>query len=331
MDTTKKPYRKIAGRPFSLFFVNRLWQGPDHLLLVETAMAQERYHRFYFNDIQALILQQTDTHNIWSFIWGGVAVLFGLIALAVDGPPYVSGTFLAVCLLLLAVNLIKGPSCHVYLQTAVQIQRIKAFSRLRKTKKILDQLKTVIETQQGVLNPSSITAKPASPTINRQPTTTKPAAEKRENTGSVAEPYRPLLHQLLFGCMLLAGISGAAATVLKWIPLAILDLLLLVGMLVLVVMALVRWYKQLAGRWVLKLTWIALALVVVQGAASYVWYFVALFQNPEAARNHWRLMQNFLQLQMSHHPVAVTMSIILAIGAIAAGVAGFKTIPQTKV
>jgi hypothetical protein len=63
-------YKKLPGRHVSIFGVKCLWQGPDHLLWVEAALGQEHYRRFYYKDIQAIVLQRTSRHNYWSVAWG---------------------------------------------------------------------------------------------------------------------------------------------------------------------------------------------------------------------------------------------------------------------
>src|SRR5882724_2221817 len=49
---------KIGGA--GLAGVSSLWLGPDHLLVVEIAGITEKYRRFYFRDIQAVIVEPRD-------------------------------------------------------------------------------------------------------------------------------------------------------------------------------------------------------------------------------------------------------------------------------
>ena len=49
----------------------RLWLGDDHLLQVESMGGySETYKRFYFRDIQAIIVQRTRTWVVWNIVLG---------------------------------------------------------------------------------------------------------------------------------------------------------------------------------------------------------------------------------------------------------------------
>ena len=91
MAKDEKDYVKLPGRAFFLFGAKRLWQGPDHLLWVESLMGQEHYRRFYYKDIQAVVLQRTKTHHYWSALWAIPVLLFGIAVLLSATTPYVSG------------------------------------------------------------------------------------------------------------------------------------------------------------------------------------------------------------------------------------------------
>ena len=54
------PYRRLPGRGRTPLGSHSLWIGEDHLLLVELRGFTETYRRFYFRDVQAIILRRTD-------------------------------------------------------------------------------------------------------------------------------------------------------------------------------------------------------------------------------------------------------------------------------
>ncbi len=95
----------MPGRPFAPFSASSLWYGTDHLLLVESALFKEQYKRFYFKDIQSVAMHRTGIHWVWNFVWGAIALLFGVIALLISGTPYASATICALSLAALVVNL----------------------------------------------------------------------------------------------------------------------------------------------------------------------------------------------------------------------------------
>ena len=58
-----------------------LWVGKDHLLCIDTNGYTETYKRFYFRDIQAVILRKTVEWHIMSVILSVIIGGFALFAL----------------------------------------------------------------------------------------------------------------------------------------------------------------------------------------------------------------------------------------------------------
>ena len=117
-----------------------LWLGPDHLLCVETNGYRETYKRFYFRDIQAIIIQHTKRRVIWNAILptplaGG---LVGLLALLSAGERNE-----------VTINNILGTGCVCYLRTAVQIEQLPGLYRVPKARKVLAKIRPQIVAAQG--------------------------------------------------------------------------------------------------------------------------------------------------------------------------------------
>ena len=53
---SRQRYRKLPGRRRGFIFSASLWTGADHLLSVKSTRFQEHYKRFYFRDIQAIVI-----------------------------------------------------------------------------------------------------------------------------------------------------------------------------------------------------------------------------------------------------------------------------------
>jgi hypothetical protein len=124
------PYKRLPGHCWGF---GALWEGEDHLLLVQGVGLSENYHRFYFRDIQAITICTTRTWIVLAILLGSAAMMFGIPALFVNGffrwllaPPA------ALFLLLTVWNLWKGPTCRTTLQTAVQTKRIPSLHRTKK-------------------------------------------------------------------------------------------------------------------------------------------------------------------------------------------------------
>lgn len=138
-----------------------LWLGPDHLLQVDTSGYTENYKRFAFRDIQAITLRRTIRSNVWTGIFSALAALFLLIGLAAGSRTALGiwGAISTPFLLLLAVNLIKGPSCTCQLQTAVQTEDLPSLNRVKRVDRVMNQLRPLIIRAQGMLAADEIEAR----------------------------------------------------------------------------------------------------------------------------------------------------------------------------
>ena len=168
MPRGEKVYRRLPGRESGLLSYSRLWLGPDHLLLARTTFFSEEYKRFYFRDIQALIVRKTERREILNVIFALVAIAFGLFVLA-SPDSFWRGfwvVFAGLVLCLLAVNWLRGPTCVCHIRTAVQTEPLPTLKHLRTARKVIARLKPGIEAAQGPLAPGHGQAKaPATSSI----------------------------------------------------------------------------------------------------------------------------------------------------------------------
>lgn len=327
MAKPEKSFKKLPGRLFSLFGIKRLYEGSDHLLWVETIMGQEHYRRFYYKDIQAIVLQRTRVHHFWSVAWSLPALLFGILSLAASGPAYVS-TFLCIFFLIcLGLNLIFGSSCTIYLQTAVQLQQI-TLGRLYKARRVVDRLKDRIEREQGRFDVTAASTQPA----KAYPSPGALHAIRPEHPSKTAsgiaeaaepEPFNPVFHILLFSVLIAAGIGRISQYATGWLALGFLDLFLIAAGLVLAAVALVRFHRQLKGRWLGHGTWTALIFFILHGFTDYVFYIIAIVRNPDVTMNHWELLKRFMETLMDSHPAILGIQLGSAAISLVLGVSGF--------
>jgi hypothetical protein len=183
MASTQKPYRRLPGTGyrytipgwaiFMLFFVMgvfalmfrgrriQLWQGEEHLLLVEWDGSREFYKRFHYRDIQAIIVRKTMDGKILNIVLGGVVALF--IALAIPASDVGFRIFLLVLAgifgLVLLINALAGPTCQCQVRTAVQTEDLPSLNRLKRARKVIARLRPLIATAQGQLAPEEIPAR----------------------------------------------------------------------------------------------------------------------------------------------------------------------------
>ena len=71
----KKIYRRLPGRKKGIIGIYTLWQGPDHLLTIDSKRFSEDYKRFYYKDIQAIITRKTIHGKIQNLFLG---IFYGL-------------------------------------------------------------------------------------------------------------------------------------------------------------------------------------------------------------------------------------------------------------
>ena len=153
MADTPVAYKLLPGRGSSAIARTRLWEGPDHLLFVTSWPAGEGYRRFFFRDIQALVIRRTPRRmwiNIILFVLG--VIIVGPILAFSDRSPAsltVAGIVGGFWLLLVLRNSLLGPGCETHIQTAIQTERISSLCRLRTAQKVLARIQPRILAAQS--------------------------------------------------------------------------------------------------------------------------------------------------------------------------------------
>jgi hypothetical protein len=137
-----------------------LYAGPDHLLSVYNSFFTEDYRRFYFRDIQAIVVSGTPARTRWSALSGSIALL--LLLLAYLAGEYWGVFFISLAILFLiifAVNFLKGPTCCCRLYTAASQTELPSLGRLGYAMKTLDIIRPLIEQSQGTISTEEIKAR----------------------------------------------------------------------------------------------------------------------------------------------------------------------------
>ncbi len=137
-------YRRLPGKRRKLGGNSTLWVSEDHLLLVKSTRFAEQYRRFYFRDIQAILIREkrySPTRNAVDVIlWLGVVWIY-----LAHAP--VTALFGAALLL---YKRFSGPYCVCQIQTAVQTETLPSLYRLSVARQVIDQLSPLIEAAQTV-------------------------------------------------------------------------------------------------------------------------------------------------------------------------------------
>ncbi len=153
--STERPiaYRKFSGTRGALISVEQLWTGDDHLLLVSSTFAVERYRRFYFQDIEAYLIRPTRTQRKWIIANSICLAIFGALTMLVigqhpTGDEIAGGVFLgivaAIFLTGLIYQVVKGPSCVTFLQLRTGLERLSVAHSIRGSLAMRDRLAALI-------------------------------------------------------------------------------------------------------------------------------------------------------------------------------------------
>src|SRR5262245_51709363 len=76
-------YRKLTPKRRTIMGFTQVWLGQDHLLAVDSVRFVERYHRFFFADIQAIVVGDGPDRTGWQAAAALVAVLWAFCAVLI--------------------------------------------------------------------------------------------------------------------------------------------------------------------------------------------------------------------------------------------------------
>jgi hypothetical protein len=127
--------------------------APDHLVHITSTGYTESYRRFYFKDIQAIILVRTHRRMAWNIALSIVGLIVLLSCLGGGAPGVVDGVIAGVFGGLIIVNSALGIRGYGVIVTAVQREKVESLARWPRSKKVLDRLLPLISAAQGIPAP----------------------------------------------------------------------------------------------------------------------------------------------------------------------------------
>lgn len=164
MSDAPAAFRKLPGRGLTWAGRARLWLTNDYLLEATSALVFERYRRFFFRDIRAVFIRRTKVRLGWGIAQGSIGTLCALLGGAaawggaVYGPEaahiayYILGGMFGLAalffMLLLAINVLLGPSCACHILTASGWQELAAPTRLGPAQRVVAELMPLLEAAQ---------------------------------------------------------------------------------------------------------------------------------------------------------------------------------------
>jgi hypothetical protein len=145
-------YRKLPGHRRGFIRGFSVWLGPDHLLAVNSMRFREEYKRYYFRDIQAIVIAESRRFHISTrsaligYLW---LVAFAATFQFNYGPPVMGG--LGIALVLVWIYISATCSCTCRIHTGVSHDRLPSIYRIWTARKFLRAIESEISKVQGAL------------------------------------------------------------------------------------------------------------------------------------------------------------------------------------
>ncbi|MGA2579189.1 MAG: hypothetical protein ABSH24_24525 [Bryobacteraceae bacterium] len=149
---TRQAYRKLPGRRRGVVFSASLWTAADHLLSVKSTRFQEQYKRFYFRDIQAIVVTKVPRLAVSTPVLAAAALLPIAALIARLRLPAAAGWLWLLMAALAAgwIYISIAQSCTCRLYTAVSREDLPSIYRMWTARKALAELEQRIAQVQGV-------------------------------------------------------------------------------------------------------------------------------------------------------------------------------------
>jgi hypothetical protein len=118
--------------------------------MVSSSPLNDRYKRFYFADIQAIVTRKRVSWLVWIFVLLAVAAIFGLSGFAMpeEGGRIAMFVIMGIFFVWLAIHAALGPTASCVIRTAVQAEELPSLQRIRNADKVLNRIRPLIENAQ---------------------------------------------------------------------------------------------------------------------------------------------------------------------------------------
>ncbi len=338
----EKEYRRLPGRGRARTGVSalvrtssRLFLAKDHLLRVTSMGWMQTYKRFYFSDIQALVVCKTKRAMIWNIILG--VLWFACVAAFAYGwseplfktvrrdstfyaGAWVTGVLAVGFTILFVINLLRGPSCLAQIQTPVSTEELPSLNRLGTAQKVFGQLRPLIEHAQGAISPDDLPAKVAEMVRTTPPRiipgTGMPGTLRRELN------YRGAMHQWLFTLLIATGLLTGLSIFHNHIAFSLVITACVAAAAILGIVSLVKQHQSLAGKALRGVTWGAMAFICIYGLIGYVNTIVVVMQHPKIANDQWQMLKFVNESYSIHSPWRVGTRAFMVVASSGLGISG---------
>jgi len=325
-NTDKRLYKRLPGKKKGLYRRVTLWQGKDHLLSVDSNIYQERYQRYYFKEIQGIIIRKTAKGKLLNCFFGVLAVLACILfwAVWIDSDHLwlvYWGIASSIMLLLFFTNVILGPTCTCHIQTPISITELPSLHRLRTARKVRDRIRVMVEKEQGALSPEQILQ--ADPPPRPTPSTSRivkshvvrPTSRTISPAGGRSD-YSGWAHWTAMAFSLLMA-AFLALYLFVYSPVMVVAGVL-IGILLLLfnIIALARQVNSAIPIEVKTATWSIMVLIFIVGCGGYFGVLMTVLRDGqvEAMFSQWTLFASMSKIRPMDVPFLVSVLIVGTIG-----------------
>ena len=150
MEPIPPTYRKLPGARRMPLRKATLWLASDHILSIDSHRFSEEYKRYYFKDIQAIVVRQTTGSTAMSKAFDlVVAIVIVLLALAAwRFQSRIAAGIGGLILIQFVISKSLGPRCVCQLITAVSSDKLPSLNRLRTAEKALAIIGPLVQEAQ---------------------------------------------------------------------------------------------------------------------------------------------------------------------------------------
>ena len=163
-----KKYKKLCKSMDFIGKKSRLLLVDDHILQCNTIAGSEEYRRFFFKDLKSITVFRTIASKINNIIMSILALIFTLLIIviyffasrdALEVVGVILGVIVLIDIIILVINIIKGPSSKTIITTLNSQDTLVLSGRFYKTKKVIDSLREYIVKEQGEFSQRDIVNK----------------------------------------------------------------------------------------------------------------------------------------------------------------------------
>jgi hypothetical protein len=155
-------YKKLPGHRQGFLRGASVWLGADHLLLVRSLRFREEYKRYYFRDIQAIVIAKAPRFHISTRMAVLAALCLPPFLTARTGTLFSMWRAAAVLLVLVWVLVSALRSCRCQIYTAVSADELPSLYRMWTAHRFLVRVQPLIQQAQSALGatPAQAVASP---------------------------------------------------------------------------------------------------------------------------------------------------------------------------